>query len=1230
MSDTSFVHLHVHTHYSMLDGACRIPDLVRRTKELGMNALAISDHGCMYGAIEFYNTCRAAGIKPIVGIEAYIAPRSRHDREQIDGESAYHLLLLAMNLQGYQNLIKLSSLSYREGFYYKPRIDKDILKQYSSGIIATSACLGGEIATQFMKGRKLSVAKDAAETYLSIFGPDRFFIEVQKHIKEQDAVNPELAELANKLGVGLVGTNDVHFLTADDHHAHDCLCCISTGKQITDEHRIKYPTQLYLKSPAEMKQALTGFEHAWDNTQRIADMCNLELDFSKRYAPVYKVPSEKLRHAQTCLLNNTTDTTTHNKDDELYLRQLCQDGLLWRYGTLDVLPAVRERLEYEISIIVMKGFCSYFLIVWDFCNYARDNGIPVGARGSGVGTMVGYLLGLCNVDPIQYGLLFERFMDPSRNEMPDIDIDICQDGRARVLDYVRNKYGHVAQIITFGTLAARAACKDVGRVMGVPLPEIDALTKLIPGVPGMTLDKAISGVPDLKRMIDEKPQIRAVFDVARRLEGLCRNAGVHAAGVIIADQPLDDIIPLCRDKEDNILTQFEGPIAEKCGLLKMDFLGLRTLSVITRSVKLVQQTKGTEIDIEKIDLTDRKVLDLFCRGETKGVFQFESGGMQDLLMKMAPDRLEDLIAANALYRPGPMELIPLYCNRKHGRESVPSVHPLMDAILKETYGIMVYQEQVMQIFNQLGGIELANAYKLIKAISKKTTDVIAKFKPDFVKGTMSKGVSKDQAEEIFELILKFGGYGFNKSHSTRYAVVAFQTAYMKTYYPVEYMSALLTYEMGSTDKIVEYIDEARRMKIQVLPPDINISDKVFTPAYHTATPPSKNRKPKVEHQKSSDVVIRFGLCAVRGVGEKAVESIIAERTKNGTFSSIYDFCERIDTRSVQKSTADALIRCGGFSSISPNRAQLMHVLEPAFEAGQRQQDDKRTGQASLFGAPDISQAASRTPIALPSIPDYEPAELLKMEKELLGFYITSHPLTQQQTWIDKYTTASTREAMNCNEGTEVVIGAMLSAVKTKVAKTGRSAGQKWAILDIEDLDGKIEGMMFAEPYAQVSAKFPDLLKADSICFVRAKVDRKRENACLIINDVIPISEAVSRLTTALLLKLDPQTHTPELMSELKPLLHARRGNIDVYAQLHDAQSRKITMRLSKEHAVRPDLNLVADLERVLGSGNVEFMGDGNKRLKRIEQQRLFKEAPAELTIATEDTVIAEMDMAMQE
>jgi len=1228
MASPSFVHLHVHTHYSLLDGACRIPDLVARTKQLGMDSLAITDHGAMYGAVEFYNECKKGGIKPIVGIEAYMAPGDRRERSTPGGnagEAAFHLVLLAQNREGYQNLIKLSSLSFREGFYYKPRIDKEILRQYSKGIIATSACLGGEVASSLTK-RDMKHAKLAAETYLDIFGPDKFFIEVQKHIKEQDAVNPELAELAKRLGVGLVGTNDVHFLTKEDHHAHDCLCCISMGRLVADEGRLKYPTELYLKSPQEMHDALCGFEEAADNTVRIAKMIDLDLDFSKRYAPVYKVPAEKLKPSKA-----------DQKDDEKYLRQLCEEGLIWRYGTTEVSKEVRDRLEYEVKIIAMKGFCSYFLIVWDFCNYARDNGIPVGARGSGVGTMVGYLLGLCNVDPIKYGLLFERFMDPSRNEMPDIDIDICQNGRGKVIEYVRKKYGHVAQIITFGTLAAKAACKDVGRVMGVPLAEVDKLTKLIPGVPGMTLDKAMKQTPELAELYKSNSIIKNVIDIAKRLEGLCRNAGVHAAGVIIADQPLDDVIPLCRDKEENVLTQFEGPISEKCGLLKMDFLGLRTLTTLTRSVDLVKQTKNIEVDVEKIDYSDKHVLGLFCRGETKGIFQFESGGMQDLLMKMQPDRLEDLIAANALYRPGPMELIPSYCNRKHGREEVPKVHPIMDNILKETYGIMVYQEQVMQIFNQLGGIELANAYKLIKAISKKTTDVIAKFKPEFIKGTMEKGVPKEKAEEIFDLILKFGGYGFNKSHSTRYAIIAFQTAFMKAYHPVEYMSAVLTFEMGSTEKVVEYIEECKRLTLpdgsrglKVLPPDINVSEKDFTPVYMTEDAPKGKRKapPKTIG------VIRFGMMAVRGVGEKAVEAVIEERQKKGEFPNLFDFCERVDLRTMTKGTIEALIKCGAFSSMNARRSQLLAVLDSAVEAGQQVQNDKRSGQMAMFGGGAATASPTRTTnTGLPDVEEFLPAELLKFEKELLGFYITSHPLNEHQVAIDRYTTESSREAMNRAEGSEVMIGGMISRVKKIITKNGRSAGMPMAIITLEDLEGTIDGTMFAETYAEICAKYPTAVANESIVFVKGKIDRKRETPSIMVNEVIPVEDAINRLTTGVMIKLDPTRHSSETLPQIKPLLEKHKGKMDVFCQVAGSTG-VVSIRLDRSIGVRPTKLMEEDLQMLLGNDAVQLIGAGTKRIKRLEQAKLFKNdeaaepIDAPIAFTSDESIAAALDAEM--
>jgi len=1242
-----FCHLHVHTHYSLLDGACKCSSLAKRAKELGMESLAITDHGCMFGVIEFYNDCKKEGIKPIIGMEAYIAPGDRTDRSGQPGETAYHLLLLAENLEGYKNLIKLSSLAYREGFYYKPRIDKTILKEYSKGLIGTSACLGGEVASSLMK-RNNKFAKEAAETYASIFAPDRFFIEVQKHIKEQDQVNPELIEVANKLGVGIVGTNDVHFLKKEDHHSHDVLCCISMGRLLNEENRLKYPTELYLKSPDEMQAAIGHFPGAMENTLRIAQMCNVELDFSKQYAPVYKVPTEKLRSdflARTTGGSPVSSSEQQSKEhgraahgtaeeglDAAYLRQLCEDGLVWRYGTTDVSQAVRDRLEKELKVIISKNFCSYFLIVWDFCNFARDNGIPVGARGSGVGTMVGYLLGLCNVDPITYGLLFERFMDPSRKEMPDIDIDICQDGRGRVIEYVRNKYGHVAQIITFGTLAAKAACKDVGRVLGVPLPEIDKLTKLIPGVPGMTLDKAMKGVPELDKLYRENPTIKNVIDLAKKLEGLCRNAGMHAAGVIIADMPLDELVPLYKDSDDNILTQYEGPIAEKCGLLKMDFLGLRTLSVITRAVKLVKETKNLDIDVEKLDLTDRKVLDLFCRGETRGVFQFESGGMQDLLMKMAPDRLEDLIAANALYRPGPMELIPSYCARKHGKEQVPNVHPIMDKILSETYGIMVYQEQVMQIFNELGGIELSAAYKLIKAIGKKMTDVIAKFKPEFLKGCIAKGISKEQSEQIFEHILKFGGYGFNKSHSTRYAVVAFQTAYLKTYHPVEYMAALLTYEIGNTEKSVEYIEECRRMTladgtkgIKVLPPDVNVSANDFTPVY-VEKDDGKKSKAKTAKPKQLEGVIRFGLAAVRGVGEKAVETIVKERVAKGPFTGLYDFCDRVDLRAVQRGTIEALIKCGAFSSMPGLRAQFLAAMETAYDAGARAQADKRNGQMSMFGS---GAASTTSPTrgagdALPDVEEIQSADLLKFEKELLGFYITSHPLTEHQSSIDRYTTASTKEAMALPEGTEVTIGGMINRVKKVVTKNGRSAGMQMAMITLEDMDGQIDGTLFAETFAEVTRVYPDAVMNEAIVFVKGKIDRKRETPSLMVNEVIPVNEAVGRLTTDLGLKIDPSKHTADMLPQLKPFLEKAKGQTKVFLQVATTNG-KVILHL-KNLSIRPSKNLKDDLDRLLGTENVVFSGAGVKRMRRLQQQQLFKDEIAETTPAATADLTNDVEM----
>jgi DNA polymerase-3 subunit alpha len=920
MADKGFTHLHLHTQYSLLDGAIPAERLFKRCKELGMDSVAITDHGNMFGAVDFYMKAKSAEVKPILGMEAYIAPESRFEKQKGGGvkENAFHLLLLAENLKGYRNLMKLSSLGFIEGFYYRPRIDKELLTELNEGLICTTACIAGEVPAMLAK-YDIEAAERAVDDFVKIFGPERFYLEIQQHEgDEYPHVRPMMIDLARRKGVGLVATNDVHFLDADDFEAHNALCCISTGKKVTDPDRMTYPPDVYLKSPDQMRRMFPDAPDACDNTLAIAARCNVELDLKSRHAPVY--------------------TPANGQKAEEYLRALVYEGAERVYGK--VTEAIRERIERELNVIIGKGFASYFLIVWDVCNYARENSIPVGARGSAVGTVVGYCLGICDVDPIRYDLLFERFMDPERNEMPDIDIDICQDGRPRTLEYVRKKYGQIAQIITFGTMKAKAVIRDVCRVLDVPLSEADRLAKLVPNELKMTLDKALQVEPDLKKAYEEDQQTRRVIDIGRRLEGLARHASVHACGVVIADESLTNFLPLYKQSgSDDLITQFEGPTVEKVGLLKMDFLGLKTLSIIQRAIDLIKDLHDKTIEIEKIDIADQKIFrDIFGAGRTKGVFQFESGGMQDLLMKLRPDRLEDLIAANALYRPGPMALIPDYIDRKHGAKwEVP--HPIMREVLEETFGIMVYQEQVMRICNRLGDIPLREAYALIKAIGKKKLSVIAAEKKRFSEGCVKKGLSEAQAEEIFDLIERFAGYGFNKSHATRYSFVAYQTAWLKAYYPVEFMAALLTYEMGNTDKVVEYIGECREMGIEVLPPDINDSYVDFTVIYDQ------------EHGRTEGKgVIRFGLAAVKGVGEKAVEQIIAARQKAGRFKSLFHFCENVDLRAVNKQVLEALIKSGAFDNLGGSRAQMMVGLEKAMQVGASMQADAQSGQMNFFGA----------------------------------------------------------------------------------------------------------------------------------------------------------------------------------------------------------------------------------------------------------------------------------------
>jgi len=1191
--DQRFVHLHLHSQYSLLDGGNRLDRLVKRVKELGMDAVAVTDHGNLHSCAEFYKLAKKEGIKPILGIEAYVAPdvdgrESDRTFKEYTGVSdgGFHLVLLAENQAGWQNLIKLSSDAYLNGFYFKPRMDKGTLTQWADGLIAINGHLGSSVAFHLKKYHETrdeahyERAKAEARWHAEVFapGPDgepRFYLELQHHAEQlQVELNEHTMRLANELGLPLVCDNDAHFLTADDWDAHDTLCCISMGKIKTDESRLHYPRDLYVKSPEEMWDHFgTKCPEAIENTGKIADRCNVDIDFSANHAPVVRIETDlpglpsDADGAKKVIADFTagcdhpegstawmrtfcntlrvfpfdSEKDTDSEDDlkeqcDGALRLLTEAGAIWRYGPTGETEAIRKRIERELKVLKDKLISAYFIIVWDFTNEARDRDIPVLARGSGVGTMTGFCLGLSNACPVHYGLLFERFTDPDRTEYPDIDIDMCQDGRGDLIKFVREKYGHVAQIITFGTLKARAAIRDVGRVHDVSLADVDKLCKLIGDGLQTTLTSAWDENSELREVCGAQPQLQATYDTARRLEGLARHAGVHAAGVIVATQPLDNIVPLYRatsssggKKEEITVTQWDGPTCEKVGLLKMDFLGLRTLSIIERGKLLTRQSLDAEtiaatvaqpgkeppadpLDLERLTYDDPRVLELFARGETAGVFQFESGGMRNLLMAMKPDRLEDLIAANALYRPGPMELIPNYNARKHGTEATPKVHEIVDRLTAETYGIMVYQEQIMQVLNELGGIQLREAYSIIKAISKKKEATINAARADFVKGADGRGVDAKKSGELFDLILKFAGYGFNKSHSTGYAIVAYQTAYLKTHFPIQYMAGVLTYESVNTDKVVEYIDACKQLRlpgggrgVEVKPPDINLSDVAFTVVYGS----DEKRTPDTGH-------IRFGLSAIKGVGEKAMTSVIGERTKNGPFKGLYDFCERVDLRACNKSTLEALIKAGAFDGMYSleQRAALIGALEGAMKGGQRAAADKASGQLGMFGMGLAAEdaPADDAPAAEPELPSTTPwtkKETLDFEKAVMGLYASSHPLQDHKRELENFSQSSIEDVYGLPAGQELVIGGMLSRVRPTLVKNGRSAGSKMAMLTLEDAKGnKVDAVCFADTYA-TNANF---LETDAVVFLKGKVDRRREEPNIIVDRVIPVTEARAALT----------------------------------------------------------------------------------------------------------------------
>jgi len=1152
MSTPPFVHLHCHSHYSLLDGANRIPDLVAKTKELGMPALALTDHGNLYGAIEFYRTAIEAGVKPVIGYEAYVAPGNRRERDAKGiSEAAFHLTLLAKNEQGFRNLMRMASAAFLEGFYYRPRIDKELLAAHHEGIICLSGCALGEFSELILKER-MDEATDLARWFADLFGEGDFYIEIMDNgLDIQRRCREGAVDIAAKLGLPLVATCDTHYLCQADAAAHDVLLCINTGKVLSDASRMRMDTQeFYLRSPDEMRERFGDYGEAMANTLAIADRCNVEIDFKSRHFPPFVPP--------------------HGKTHEEYLRELCDEGLKDRYGDPPSEDAVK-RLEHELDIICRMGFAGYFLVVSDFVRFAQEKGIPAGARGSACGAVVSYVLGLSAVDPIEYDLLFERFLDPNRSEAPDIDIDFCQERRDEVIAYVKDKYGeaNVAQIITFGTMAARAAIRDVGRVLDIPLGRVDQIAKLVPQQLGIELNDALTLSPDLAREYDNDPQIKQLIDIARKLEGLNRNAGTHAAGVVIADKPLTEYLPLSKNG-DTVTTQWTMGDIEKVGLLKMDFLGLRNLTVMDKALKLIKQTRGEDLDLNRLPLDDAATFKLIQRGNTKGVFQLEAPVVRDILCKMRPDTFRDIIAVNALNRPATLSagMVDKYIHIKHGREKAQYPHAVMQEVLNETHGIMVYQEQVMRILNRLGGIELSQAYTCIKAISKKKKDVIDQNREQFIRGAQERGLAEAKAEEIFELIVAFGGYGFNKSHSTAYALIAYQTAYLKAHYPAEFMAALLSSEMGDTDSLVEHIDDCRRMGLDVAPPEVNASGVEFA----------------VEGKG-----LRFGLSAIKGVGPRAVEAIVAARA-DGPYRSLFDLCERVDPQRVNKTVLESLIKAGAFDSLGGRRAQLMAVLPKAMQGGTDRYADRRRGQMNMFGGGDDDAGAATATDSLPDLPEWPDAEKLANEKAVLGFYITGHPLARFETVLKTYATHALTDVGKLAADQEIVVGGMMSAVKfASTKKPTRRGNSRMARLMFEDLSGSIPCVMFPDDLVTQS----EMLADDHICFLQARVDRSREQAGLIIQKVVPTERAPELFSRTMWIRLDSAVHEREHLDRIHALLRRFPGPTAVNLEIRTA-SQRVLLRTESNLSVRASSELIDELTAVVGAGQLRLSaGNGN-------------------------------------
>jgi len=1142
MSD--FVHLHLHSQYSLLDGANRIADVVAAAAEAGMPALALTDHGNMFGAVEFYDAAHKAGIKPILGIEAYVAQGSRLERNP-QRSSSNHLVLLARNEAGYRNLLKLTTRSYLEGFYYKPRIDHELLAEHGEGLICLSACLKGEL-NELILARREREAEELACRYRDLFGSGNFFIELQDHgIPEQRVANEVLRQIARRTGIPLVVSNDCHYLRKDDSFAHDVLLCIGTQKVLSDPDRMRYAAeQFYLRTAEEMFARFPNDAQAIENTVAIAERCQVEIERGQFYLPEFPVPE--------------------GHSLESYFEEVTRAGFAQRLGDLERRHAAgrlrhppeayRQRLDFEIDIIRKMGFSGYFLITWDFCRFARERGIPVGpGRGSAAGSLVSYVLGITDIDPLRYDLLFERFLNPERVSMPDIDIDFCMRRRGEVIQYVNEKYGrdHVAQIITFGTLAAKAAIRDVGRVMGVPYAKVDRIAKLVPDMT-RSLASAAEEIEALKAEVERDPEVRQIVEVGSRLEGLTRHHSMHAAGVVITPQPIEELVPLCKTNNDEVLTQWDKDVVESLGLLKLDFLGLRTLTVIDDTLKLLAH-QGIELDLDEVPLDDEQVYQLFCDGRTNGIFQFESGGMKDLLRRAKPSKFDDLAAFNALYRPGALSvgMVEEFIQRKQGKKKVFYLLPETRPILEETYGVIAYQEQVMKIAVEVAGFTRGEADVLRKAMGKKKAEVMAQQKEKFVDGAERKGIDPAKAKALWDQIEPFAGYGFNKSHSVAYAILAYKTAYLKTHYPVAFMAAMLSSEMSSKDNVGKYIQECRDMGIEVLPPDVNESSFAFT---------------------VSDGAVRFGLGAVKGVGEGAVEAILAARRQVHRFRSLAHFAVECDLKAVNHKVFECLIKGGAFDGLRDHRAALVEALDRIFEYGQERRREREMGQGTLFGASDLQE-----PQPDAATPEWPEKTRLRMEKEALGLYLTGNPLSEHQGQLESLTTHRTSEL----EGVEgkVTLGGLVTRIRRTKIKSGPNAGRLMGRFVLEDLHGTLPVTLFADNLQ----RFDHLLEEDRPIVVTGLIRDRGAESELTAEEIVPLEAATGKLLKEVELSVGDSVSRSELLA-LREALHDHRGEVPVCLVIRLADH---TVQIVPQlHGVRFDDDLRRTVEEILGPGTV--------------------------------------------